>query len=174
MYKRQRWALYIALLAAVAIAAFYFMFNEPTPKTPAQHYAAHFEAYIPPAGQRSGELVGYDLNGMANKYRNGEYEALITQIKNIPAERTTNYMRILLAQAYMSSGQYNLAKPVFTEILFTKDPYFTDHAKWYQALNHLKLKEVDTAKEILKDLVKDKGADHYKDCLLYTSPSPRD
>jgi hypothetical protein len=160
-----RWALYIALLAAVAIASFFIMFNEPTPKTAPELYAAYFEPYIPPSGQRSGELIGYDLKGMANKYRAEKYDELISQINNIPSEKTTNYMRILLAQSYMGKGTYVLAKPIFEEIIFTKDPYFADHAKWFLALNHLKLREQDSAKSILEDLTKDKGADHYEEAV---------
>ena len=158
-----RWALYIAILAAIAIASFFIMFNETTPKTAPELYATYFESYIPPSGQRSGELIGYDLKGMADKYRAEKYDELIAQIKNIPADKTTNYMRILLAQSYMSNGNYVLAKPIFEEIIDTKDPYFTDHAKWFLALNHLKLKEVDTAKSILVELTKDEGADHYEE-----------
>ncbi|MEL6989283.1 MAG: hypothetical protein AAGK97_15840, partial [Bacteroidota bacterium] len=129
---------------------------------PTELYAAHYEAYIPPASSRS-NVIGYNLKGMTDAFRNGDYDLVISLVKNVPEEDQSNFMNLLLGQSYMQSKRYILAKPVWDKMILENDPYTIDHAKWFQALNHLALREVDSAKTILNELASDAKADHYKE-----------
>lgn len=158
------WWRYAAAAASILLigAIAYWMFI-PTP-----NYAALYQANYEPfnmGGNRSdtNQLL---LIKARDLYITQQYKAALPMLETLAQESTDslNY-QLALSICHMELGQLSEAHQLLEIIIAAEDVLFSDQARWYLALLHLRQNRKTEAKTLLNKLAQNAEADYHQKAI---------
>lgn len=130
--------------------------------SPERLFAQNFEAYDLVLNQRD-EGKGEQLPKLIELYDAKKYEVAKPMLESMLKEDVTNsQLRLALAIARFETNETTTAFKPLTEIIQSEDPFLSDLAKWYSALFHLRLNQIEQALPFLQALADDPDADKHQ------------
>lgn len=97
-----------------------------------------------------------------NFYNNANYTAAIPVLQGLLRKQPENAaIQLALGNALLNSEAPERAIAEFQNIIERNAPLYIDQAKWYLALTHLKLGNIENCKKLLQELVSDNEADFH-------------
>ena len=124
-------------------------------------YASYYKTYEPISASR-GESVRSEKEAFTIEYLKKDYKSALSII--LPEiNNQDNEIVLMTAISAIETNDLVLAHSLLDGIIKEKDYYYTDHARWYQAMAFFKESKIDEAKIELKILSSDSAKDHYKE-----------
>lgn len=125
------------------------------------------EYYEPAAFSISREGDNSEALARAERFYNTQqYEAAIPVLqKLLEAQPEASNLQLALGNAQFNSNNPVQAVATFQDIIDQKNPLFSDQAKWYLALTHLKLEQIEVCKNLLRELANDSEADFHQQAI---------
>lgn len=145
----------LALLLVSFALILFFRLNSTTDKSPEQLYAEYFSPYSADFLLKRNESIGPEEEALMH-YTNKEYDKVLYIYDNIPDEKTTNLMRLLLGVSYLTVDQSDTAILLFVEVIELQNQW-SGIAEWYLGLAYLKSKNMEAAKQQFQKIVDNKG-----------------
>ena len=160
--EKVNWIKALALLV-IAILSGLTLFNvfSSTEETqePKKIYASYYKSYEPISASR-GESVRSEKEAFTIEYLKKDYKSALSII--LPEiTNQDNEIILMTAISAIETNDLILAHSLLDGIIKEKDYYYTDHARWYQAMAFLKESKIDEAKIELKILSSNASADHH-------------
>ena len=158
------------LWPAIAIAAsfalligFGMWYLSDRPDAPKQLFVEFYQPANISLITRNG-TVDAQLAKAEKFYKEGDYAAALPAFLQ-KTEKDTNDVRLLMAVGicYLELGEHEKGVGQFAQIFNSKDPFFSDLAKWYTAMAYLKKGEPEKAKGLLQTFANNPGADKNKE-----------
>ncbi len=108
---------------------------------------------------RSGDLDPTDARQLAGAYyQSGNYTAAIPLWLDLYQNQSADTEEIFyLAMAYLYQEEFNLAVPLFEEILGQESRLLQREATWYLALSYLQVQRPSAAQALLETMIQAKG-----------------
>ena len=150
--KKPNYIKWVAIAATLALVIFFtFIFfdvNQQMDDVFADHYVRKEISF----SKRSG-TINETLTNAEGLYQAGDYNAVIVSLQNYLTQDPNNVqVYFALGCAQMQAKQYEDARHSFDRILKRSDPFIRDEICWYAALNHIKLEEIEEAKNLLSQI----------------------
>lgn len=149
------------LLLLIAGASLLYWNSQKTERLFLSYYEG-FELDNTTRGIANNAAEQNELNLGASAFSNQSFEKSIghfnTYLKENPEHIATNYFK---AMALLELGEYKEAIDYFSICSINDESYF-EESTWHIALAYLQLKDVEQAKQFLKDLTKDEKSFYYK------------
>ena len=159
--KKSRRNILVTLICGViaALLLWYFIGNKN--QTTPDLFASNYEAFETGSNVR-GENIDENLELAFSLYKEKNYEKAVTKFNNyLLTGAINNEVKLALAISYFETQKIEKAQITLQEIIDNKDPFYTDHARWYQGLIYLSENEMAKAKISLQILADDVKADHH-------------
>ncbi len=160
--KTRRLPILWSTAAAIALAIGLCIWLWPKTNTPAQLFAANYEAYELSFAARSKENSA-QLAKANQFYQAGDFAAALPLLQKIAdAQEASPKIDLAIAIAQIETGQYQTALSYFNAIKNKDFDLYRDHAFWYAALLQLKQGNIDAAKKDLQQLTKQSKNPFYR------------
>lgn len=157
------------LLGILAIASLCFIaylisskFFKKANDQPKNLYAAYYKPYEASFDSRSSLELSH---AMASKYYDSEqYPQAIKYLQEIIANNPNNYdAKLALGNSYLNTKQHDSSIKILNEMIKDPDHLFADQARWFLAMNYLKMNDHQKCIQLIKPLVEDQYADYHKE-----------
>ena len=132
-------------------------------QSPDELYAAYFEHHLISLAQR--DAVDPNLLTLEKLYNDKNYQDALDLFETYLNGSIASNLLLGAGISYLETGQPEKARPLFNQIIDSKDFNYADQARWYGALAALKLNDATSAKSFLQPLVEDKSADHHEEAM---------
>lgn len=146
----QWWHFAAAAISIVAIGSWFFLNNEISGE---ELFSMYYKR--PPAFEYRGETSQNALNQAFKSYKNNDFAAAILQFKQAAPEENKefhNEIAFFKGISLVETKEWQQALSEFTQI--QAGQYLQD-AKWFSALIHLQIGDIEKAKDILVKLKRD-------------------
>ncbi len=157
--KKINWRGYVVAAIIVFLALLAWWLWMPQKAEPQKLYAQYYQTFQPVLALRDSN-TDPRINEVANLYRNGAYTEAIPLLEALLLQEEDNSQLLLtLAVARFETGDSSKVFSALQQIIDANDPFLSDQAKWYSALFHLQLQQVDQALPFLQSLADEASAD---------------
>ena len=155
--KRNYWLWAASAAAAIALLVLgsQFLFQNQT--SASSIYANHYTAYELNFGTR-GSSSDDQVQQAGAFYQSKDYAKAQALFKEILEGQENAKYRLALGVSQLETQQHADAIRNFQEIIDAQDPVYESHARWYKALTHLKLNQLQLAQKEFSILATDSEA----------------
>ncbi len=152
--KRRNIRYFISIAAAMVVLFIGFQWFNTT-QSVSNLYANNYEAYDQLRFGNRSTQEDKTLLDVGALYQKGNYAEMLKAIESLaPNEKEDD--RIILASAicHMELEHYKKAIGILKQASVQNEFFYQDQAKWYLALNYLKLDQIEKSNKLLQDLSK--------------------
>ncbi len=153
-----KYLLIIGLSACLAFLALKYLGNSEKTNDSPPLMASYYEP-MPLQLSDRGEMTK-EIKDLTELYNNKEYAKTIPVLDALLSQKEDVKWNLYRGIAYYETGNHPKAAEDFKKLANSSNFLLSDHGLWYQALNALKMKDVDSAKLLLKQLIEKPSADH--------------
>jgi tetratricopeptide (TPR) repeat protein len=151
----------VALMIGLGGIGYHYM---QSPVSTEEIYSEYYEPYEATITFRSADT---ELNSLLTqaymKYQEQEYNEALRLFDAVLQKRKDMAANLYSGISYMEIEKYQKARSSFENVIEDKNNLFLDQAKWYMAMCHVKLNNLNEAKDLLRELS--------EESLYYKKPS---
>ncbi|MEM9920818.1 MAG: hypothetical protein AAF990_22150 [Bacteroidota bacterium] len=155
------WIVAILILGVLLLLAFFYFAKRPSTD---ELFNSIDRTYVWNGGTR--DFADDKLIEWQQMYRDKRFQELLPILQKQSEQTPENgRLRLVVGICQMETGKLSDAREVFSSLIATENPRFSDLAKWYTALTFLQEDKIEQTKKYLQELADDPTADKHRDAL---------
>jgi len=153
-----------ALVLSLGSLGYYAAQSQQVPTTE-EIFKQYYQPYSVTITDRSGSNeINSLLTTAMQKYKQHDYDQALQLFQQVLTKREDVAASLYSGISYMEIEKYKKANKSFRDVVNDKDNLYVDQARWYMSMCHLRLGNIDDARDILQALADQ--SDYYRDKAL--------